>query len=171
MTGEGHRQDGTGDDQHSRALEEALAAVRPPFDEDAAVAIALGEARGGRKPGPASLPFARLVLRGRDQWRRSGRTLRWGVPTLVGAGLAVTIWLGTGPDPAPLPAVVRVATDAGAGEPAAAAGPTEARTVAELDGEPVFSIDAPAAGQVAVFQTSNPKIRVVWFYEEGESED
>jgi hypothetical protein len=40
----------------------------------------------------------------------------------------------------------------------------------EADVEPEFSISAPDSGRVAVFQTSNPKIRVVWFYDEGSDE-
>jgi hypothetical protein len=125
-------------------LEAALAAIKPGFDEETAVAIATSRAQQD------------VVAR--------ARRLRWSLPALAGGGLALWAVVASGPTTRPpLETIVRVGSRQ--------APSTAARTDAATTGAPefatlAFSITAPDSGRVAVFQTSNPKIRVVWFYDE-----
>ena len=122
------------------------------------------------------------------------RRLRWAVPGFAGVSLAAigVAYAATRP-PEPLPAIVRIGEGpprgtAVAGPVVETGGPArdradggfeapvdpradgDAPTLASRDrtrpdqGESGFAITAPDSGRVAVFQTSNPKIRVVWFY-------
>ncbi|MDH3732977.1 MAG: hypothetical protein OEU54_05560 [Gemmatimonadota bacterium] len=168
MTGREHRDSAMEAESASDgALSEALASVRPPFDATEALAIARGGA--DRPRARRSIASTLLDRRAARRPRRLRRTLRWAVPTVAGAGAALSVWFATRAVPEPLPAMVQWAA-----APATEQGRPDVGAVVAPDTpeeEPVFSIDAPEGGQVAVFQTSNPKIRVVWFYGESESED
>lgn len=133
--------DGAGDARIER-LGHALGRIRPGLDEDEAVAIA----RRGMVEGPAG---RRLELPGR--LRAAGARLVAAGPrrrlALAGAGALAVAALVALPSPDP-------------GDPDPSGFLTDARTASGDDG---FSIEAPAEGSVAVFQTTNPRIRVVWF--------
>jgi hypothetical protein len=138
-------------EQRAERLGEALDSLRPAFDADEAVALATKQSARSRDRS------GRQVIRGFMPRRR---VLRWAVPALATVPVVGAFWVATRTAPAALPAVVRVASlqssaTLPAGEPESAP----------------FSINAPEGGQVAVFQTSNPKIRVVWFYGDEGSDD
>lgn len=143
--------DETPEQRAAARLGEALDSVRPSFDADEAVALAT--MRSGASHAGSSRPLSRALAPRR-------RALRWAVPALATVPVVGAFWFATRAAPTALPAVVRVAS---LQSPAAL-------TAGEPEGAP-FSIDAPEDGQVAVFQTSNPKIRVVWFYGEEGSDD
>jgi hypothetical protein len=149
-----NRDEGNVEAQEQRGaakLAEALDSLRPSFDVDEAVALAT------KRPARSGYRWGHRVLRGFVPRRR---VLRWAVPALATVPVIGAFWVATRTAPAALPAVVHVASlqspaTLPAGEPESAP----------------FSINAPEGGQVAVFQTSNPKIRVVWFYDEEESDN
>lgn len=132
-------------------LGEALDSLRPSFDADEAVALATRRSAGSRDRSDRRVPRGFVPRR---------RVLRWAVPALATVPVVGAFWVATRTAPAALPAVVHVAS---LQSPAALpAGETESAA---------FSINAPEDGQVAVFQTSNPKIRVVWFYGDEGTDD
>ena len=141
----------------------ALERMRPPFDEDEAVAIALeGARRGAAKRGRrfdnrAGLRGGlRTGLGAVAAWLAGlGPRWRWAVATAAAAAVVVVIALPSHDTIVPNDA--RFVAPGSAGTASAAA-----------DG---FSIEAPEEGGMAVFQTNNPRIRVVWFYDEAGSGD
>ena len=189
MTIDGRGERAAEESRASEALGRALDALRPPFDTDMAVSLAVprsSEAAAGGADVGAPDGTARQTL---GAWPRR-RVLRWAVPVFAGGPIVAALLFAARPTPPPLPTIVRIADlqrTAEVRRPSAAVGlprNDDPRSPAEVDERPAasgssedgarlasFSIDAPESGQVAVFQTRNPRIRVVWFYDEEGSED
>jgi anti-sigma factor RsiW len=138
-----------------QGLGDAIESIAPPIDADTAISLARPRVR--RRPRPRTWPRLR---------RSTGRRLSWAVPAVVAAGPIVWLVFFAGREQivdvaSPIIRVAALQQAETGGEPTSSL---------EADVEPEFSISTPDSGRVAVFQTSNPKIRVVWFYDEGSDE-
>lgn len=186
MTIEGPERGGVEEPRASEELGRALDAVRPPFGADAAVKLAKSRSAGptirvgprrralrwaiplfaggpivaalllAARPSPPPLPtIVRIAeIQRIAEVERTVEARR----TAVGRNAASAAAPETGSDGAPPPYRVERRDQT----------PRPGEDAARLAS---FSIDAPPSGKVAVFQTSNPRIRVVWFYDEEGSED
>jgi hypothetical protein len=125
-------------------LEASLEQLRPRMSEDEAVLLALDLA--GRQIAVEEPPATRRA--GSPGVRR--RWMRWAPFPVAAAAAIAALVLTAGPRGERL-------EEAG---PSARAAP-ELAAAASLDR---LSVDIPEQGRVAVFETKNPSITVVWFY-------
>jgi len=120
----------------------------------------LGRALDAVEPALSEEGAVELAVHGQPRRRRTPRWVPIGAGAIGAGALAVLTLFAIRPgrdaprDSGPMPAIV------GTPGPEASAPPGAARE------EPEFSIEAPSEGHVVVFQTRNPKIRVVWFYDD-----
>lgn len=121
-----------------------LERLQPRMSEDEAVRLARG--LEGHKVGVVEPPATRRVgsLGVRRRW------MRWAPVPVAAAAAIATLVLTAGPR------IERLEDT----DPSQRVVPQEA-AVASLEG---LSVDIPEQGRVAVFETKNPSITVVWFY-------
>jgi hypothetical protein len=129
----------------TRLLGASLEQLRPRMSEDEAVRLARDSE--GRQVAAVKLPAARRA--GSSGFPRGW--MRWSPVPVAAAAAVVALVLTAGPrtqspeEDDPSVPVLPVATAA----------------AVALDG---LSVDIPEQGRVAVFETKNPSITVVWFY-------
>lgn len=127
-------------------LGDALGRIRPGFDEDEAVAIARGgivRAETRRTAGQAGRRLRAALLVVLARLAGTGPRTRL---ALAGAAAVAVAALFALPSPDPM-----------------SPDPMALTPRPEAAGDDVFSIEAPDDRGMAVFQTKNPHIRVVWF--------
>ncbi len=122
----------------------------------------LGSALQAARPGMDDDDAVRLALAGAERWKDAegkARTVTGGGQPAAGrAALAAATVLAAS---VVLVAVTLWRSAPGGSLPDSALADARGRFEADLER---FSIEAPADQRVAVFQTANPDIRVVWFY-------
>lgn len=126
-------------------LGEALDSVRPRISSDEAVELAVRGRRGERVASGRASGSRPRWIGWRPRWTPEP-AWRWAIPAV--AAVAIALWIGV--------------------RPGAVVVPDEAfrpELVATGEQRPApFSVEAPSEGNVAVFGTSNDRIRVVWYY-------